>query len=456
MSAVETLVTVDDQHRFETVTDDLDDLVGLQNVPWHYDLPTICLAGVPVPRIVSKPEFFKALNSSFPLIQRLSADVLSNVMFAGGAILGCLTQGGPDQCSDLDMFLYGLLSEEAAIQKMEQIVTALVQANSLTRKRSYSWDLINVYWNTYSVNVLVDHQTKYQIIPRLYKTESAVLHGFDLPCCAVGYIPSTKRLFATGLGRFCIEKSINIFRPSRSSVSCGGRLQKYISRGYRLVLPHLDYDQAMTTDTFRIGKDLLEFEIDRTNPVIHNRVLVRRVTMLKERPSHDYDDSLPADIGGCSFNWANLYRLGSKSSKFGLWSETNSWSTGSHFSDFPLAISEDLISHYYRNLSHHLATGRDLNVSFMLGSCRDVIGPLKDMLFSTTATYKQKEDYFHDLCEKQCTVVLLRLTMASQEPRPVVQTSNPMTQFTGSFNPTPQSAQEFYGTLFRTGCTCPE
>ncbi len=82
---------------------------------------------------------------------------------------------------------------------------------------------------------------KGQIILRLYKAPTEIVHGFDLDCCGflLSYDDGTPRLWATKRALWAAENGINWFDPDRMSPSYAYRMAKYMIRGFRPMLPLL-------------------------------------------------------------------------------------------------------------------------------------------------------------------------------------------------------------------------
>ena len=78
----------------------------------------------------------------------------------------------------------------------------------------------------------------YQIVLRLYKTLSEILHGFDVDCCAVGY--DGKDIWMTKRALFAISHGYNTVNFERLSPSYGNRLVKYALRGMSIRIPNFD------------------------------------------------------------------------------------------------------------------------------------------------------------------------------------------------------------------------
>ncbi len=153
-----------------------------------------------------------------------------------------------------------------------------------------------------------------QVIFRLYKTASEILHGFDLGPSAVGF--DGKNVWFTGLSRFAYEYGLSIVDVTRRSPTYEQRLAKYMKRGFNLVLPSLDMAAIERSPAAKYGKAGI---LDLPHmPVMYQGVGKNRVTVVEHLRadgdrSSDYgpDGELDADETGNEFKtaFANLYRL---------------------------------------------------------------------------------------------------------------------------------------------------
>lgn len=131
---------------------------------------------------------------------------------------------------DLDFFIYGLSTEEEATKRAFKLLNDLKDKQcKFVRTRGS----ITMYSG--------DQKIKIQVILRLYKSPSEILHGFDLGSCAVGF--DGDRLIFTTLSKFCFTYSVNIVDTSRRSTTYEQRLIKYYERGFSIVLPGLDVNK---------------------------------------------------------------------------------------------------------------------------------------------------------------------------------------------------------------------
>ncbi len=111
---------------------------------------------------------------------------------------------------------------------------------------------------SFSIHALEDKYIKIQVILRLYKAPTEIVHGFDLDCVGIlwdGTLSNGKpNLWATERALYAHEHRVNWFDPARASPSYAFRLSKYSLRGYQIMLP--GFDQAIIDhDKFKVIYD---------------------------------------------------------------------------------------------------------------------------------------------------------------------------------------------------------
>jgi hypothetical protein len=167
----------------------------------------------------------------------------SNIVCAGGAVLACIhplvslrndpiaqkkyfSSDSPWKSSDIDLFLYGLDSVEAASAKVNSIL-ALFQHHFFVRTE-----------HCVTIIPFAKGGRRIQIIFRLYKSPAEVLMGFDLDCCCVCFDGN----HTWGLPRAfrALKHRMNVIDPSRQSKSYINRLVKYVKRGFSVGVPGMD------------------------------------------------------------------------------------------------------------------------------------------------------------------------------------------------------------------------
>lgn len=157
------------------------------------------------------------------LLKKLTS--VGNVLVAGGAVFSTLFQA---KSSDIDLFLYGCTQEEA--EKKVHKICSLVSSEYtrvMRTKNAVTFSSTNFYVDNSSMEV--------QIILRLYKTKSEILHGFDVDSCCLGY--DGKKVWATRRALFSLQKGYNTVSLDRLSPTYEYRLVKYAAKGVSVLVP---------------------------------------------------------------------------------------------------------------------------------------------------------------------------------------------------------------------------
>lgn len=162
------------------------------------------------------------------------------VVVAGGAVVSALF-GHPR--NDVDLFLYGY-DQEAAIEKTKELVVVIANQFHRTEPRSRFTRYVMVTRTAEAVTVVIRLSRNkgavpsikvFQVILRLYRTKSEVIHGFDVDACSVLYdgvhFYATQRAMASFQDR-CIRVNFDRMSPSYEY-----RLAKYALRGFAIVVP---------------------------------------------------------------------------------------------------------------------------------------------------------------------------------------------------------------------------
>ena len=184
-------------------------------------------------------DFYK----KFPFLEELD---MSNLLIAGGAV--SMFYSPKKEYDDIDVFVYGL-SEKEATKRIEKFLTELrVNDNKIYNKKynkdkEYRQDTI-IEKTKYTIRTLTIDNIKIQIIFRLYRTKSEILHGFDLPSSAIGF--DGEHIYMTKLSKFCTRRSVNVVDNNRRSTSYEYRLKKYFNRGWDIILPEFDMNKFYT------------------------------------------------------------------------------------------------------------------------------------------------------------------------------------------------------------------
>lgn len=173
------------------------------------------------------------LFGKFCMLEQVLKAADGHLLIAGGAVVKVLFGLGSDGDDDVDMFFYGLQSEQEALDLLQHIFSSVFD-EVLDIRVTISQHCVTVHHrdNTYFNNV----RTRYQFILRLYDTPDQILGGFDLPCCAVGVSPHlNNHLIATPLAAFHLVTSTIFVDTSRRSTTYVSRLYKYNNRSFSVV-----------------------------------------------------------------------------------------------------------------------------------------------------------------------------------------------------------------------------
>lgn len=160
--------------------------------------------------------------------------ITNHVMIAGGYIFsklfGCKT-------NDIDMFIHSC-DESTGLKIIKIIATKLEETLELT---NYDYMIIRTN-NALTINIKDNYD--YQIILRLYSSPSEIIHGFDVDCCCMGYIPGQNKIIMTNRALYSIENGHNNVSFDRLSPSYEYRLAKYGTRGVSINIPDFDINQV--------------------------------------------------------------------------------------------------------------------------------------------------------------------------------------------------------------------
>ncbi|KAI0884918.1 uncharacterized protein GGS22DRAFT_148152 [Annulohypoxylon maeteangense] len=136
--------------------------------------------------------------------------------------------------SDIDIFLYGFDSEDAATKRIIEIEALvrknqhLISSNALTLRSENAITFIAPRWPYRHI----------QVILRLYKSISEILTGFDVDCSCVAF--DGKQVYSSPRGVTAIATRTNTIDLSRRSPSYENRLWKYRHHNFEVYWEALD------------------------------------------------------------------------------------------------------------------------------------------------------------------------------------------------------------------------
>lgn len=131
--------------------------------------------------------------------------------------------------SDVDLFLYGLI-EEDAVEKIKQIEqrirdSILTETTTIRTKNA--------------ITIASQYPTRHvQIVLRMYRSVSEILTGFDVDCSCAAY--DGNQVYASPRALAAYMTQVNTIDLTRRSPSYENRLSKYSHRGFEVYWPLLD------------------------------------------------------------------------------------------------------------------------------------------------------------------------------------------------------------------------
>eukprot|EP01059_Diplonema_ambulator_P025062 TRINITY_DN42042_c0_g1_i1.p1 TRINITY_DN42042_c0_g1~~TRINITY_DN42042_c0_g1_i1.p1 ORF type:complete len:1754 (+),score=585.15 TRINITY_DN42042_c0_g1_i1:52-5313(+) len=169
----------------------------------------------------------------------------NNLFLAGGGVLGAMMpsdagNGSAFRGSDLDLFMYGISTDEEALAKVKHIID-VVTANRKKQKpdKARLSQHVEVVRTPHAITIVGVYPNRHvQIVLRMYKSPSEVLIGFDIDACTVGF--DGTRAWANPRARRAINKQINLVDMTRRSLTYEVRLAKYAKRGFAVAIPDVD------------------------------------------------------------------------------------------------------------------------------------------------------------------------------------------------------------------------
>ena len=185
---------------------------------------------------------------------------LGSVFIAGGRIFSALFG---TRSTDVDLFVHGVDQKkaEAVINDLFEYVsksTALPAypyviinvsslvitrtANAITFIKNHRYSTTTEPNARYATREHHNVKEEYQVIFRLYRTPSEILHGFDVDCCSIGY--DGENIWLTQRALFALTRGYNTVNFGRLSPSYEYRLVKYGTRGVSIKIPNFDRDKV--------------------------------------------------------------------------------------------------------------------------------------------------------------------------------------------------------------------
>lgn len=197
---------------------------------------------------------WKAFTKYIDFMRNILHDSIleKHIFVAGGSVFTTLfTQNR----NDIDLFIYDA-DEELA----HKIIRKLI--DNITFRHNTEYNGIKIL-RTKNAITLDSTSEKIQIILRLYKTPSEIIHGFDVDCCCMGFNLYDNYVYMTDRCLYSIKNQVNTINFDRLSPSYEYRLVKYAKRGISIHINNLDHtkinDHVLIEyiDKYILGKEIV-------------------------------------------------------------------------------------------------------------------------------------------------------------------------------------------------------
>lgn len=195
------------------------------------------------------PSSFNEIQKKIKLVKELTN--LGNIFVAGGSVFSVLFDA---PTHDIDLFIYGL-SEEDAKKKICEIYRYLESKRENNnedeeygmRKKAEKDPKVlelgavkSVYRSINSITFNCNIQV--QVILRLYRTPSEIIHSFDIDGCCMGTDGS--KIYITKRCLHALENGYNTVNFERLSPSYTRRLTKYAIKGLKVYDPGFQREKS--------------------------------------------------------------------------------------------------------------------------------------------------------------------------------------------------------------------
>ena len=444
--SVDQVLATDREFRHTGVEGDLFTLSDLEpNQDWNADYPTIIshknvfsqkrLAGL------NTHGFTNEFEKRFPFLHDLQ---YNNVLVAGGCV-GDILMGR--RSNDVDIFLYGL-DEAGANEKIKEICNKMLY-NMKWQKATRDNKEMNGCVSAGTIDKISDEafgqiyrrtqncltiDEKYQIIFRVYKTKSEILHGFDLGSSAVGF--DGENVLFTTLSKFAYEYRCNIVDTTRRSTTYEKRLKKYFERGFAIVLPGLDISKCgnrlwkkySIPEVCELPYLVFTYRSDGDNFLVLNKWFEEKVPDFSDY-AEDIEDEYAAF-------YTNIKRVLDGEEEKIIYIDDSY----KKIIESPTCFSDARIDYFYDQLEDQISCSpfptRAVTNYIRVASPEEMFKHRDDKEWINVHISKQK-------CEIKKIVTELKSQSITW------MTKNPTTQLTSSYNPIIEDAEKWYGEYYK-------
>jgi hypothetical protein len=424
---VQHVLVTDKLHRCDGVSGDLfklenvkfepntENAVPRQALYTHQGVPNeVCTALAAVPTLKSPVPFMpnfdvsKFVENFYKHAPELVGLDFNHLLVAGG--FPCTLVTCPDNTDllksiDIDMFIFGLNVEQAT-RKADSLIRHIFH----TKSRAESHFPVTITQSSCAISITVGDR-KYQIILRLYRTLSEILHCFDLGSSAIGF--NGKQVYVTSLGKFAYEHGCNVLDLSKRSQTYEMRLKKYFQRGFDIILPDLNVHK-LRYKYLKYGEpEIMEMPHMQVSYTAlsenKNSIRVKNIYLKNGEHESDYEDCTMWNRE--TITSLNISKLNAqKNPIYVLWKK--SYCTEKDASRIlhlrPLLQEKDIRTHYESISKTILQNG---TFRFDLVEKNITVETLENIarvLFSKNSTRSARKKYITELIQMQVTVTLDR------------------------------------------------
>ncbi len=349
------------------------------------------------------PYCFK--QNPFPQFKKFD---MSNILIAGGAVISSYRD---ITINDYDIFIYGTSNPRAVLDRVTEHLVNLSPQNTVVYRTKFTVTIVE-----YRDEHRKHFANKYQIILRCYNSKSHILHGFDLPCCAVGW---DGNFYTTKAGLFSLTHNVNILDLTRRSVTYENRLIKYYYRGFALVLPNFKID--LRRKYYELP--YLKIEIKVTSDFVSSH--------LTNKQRINQGDYVMQDI----FTPSVITAINIKALKDATYDKFI------YYND-EIFIDMKYITNRLLNIANYIIEKRVINLNVLQFYYPDE----SPSVFLGTEN-EIKEAYHRQRRRWPAKIKQINKTIPKSELK--FNTTNPTTQAIGSFNPAIITEKEWYGQFYR-------